>query len=218
MISFDSHPYVASHPVSDRWQFPDVPRLSRDARLGADRCQIFTDVRGIFTAASAAEVVAGRWALDLLDLPRESAVGFTTGATMANFTGLAAARHHVLAAAGWDVERDGLVGAPPVEVVVGAERHVTIDVALRYLGLGSGRLRVVPADDQGRMDPAALGEVLAAVEGPTIVCAQAGNVNTGAFDPLPAIIAAATARIARGLPMRPRGMPVSNSLRMASVR
>jgi glutamate/tyrosine decarboxylase-like PLP-dependent enzyme len=88
------------------------------------------------------------------------------------------------------VERDGLVGAPPVEVVVGAERHVTIDVALRYLGLGSGRVRVVPADDQGRMDAAALPEVLAALKGPTIVCAQAGNVNTGAFDPLPAICAA----------------------------
>src|SRR5215208_6639381 len=81
--------------------------------------------------------------------------GFVVGGLGANFSALAAARNHVLAQAGWDVERDGLVGAPPVEVVVGAERHVTIDVALRYLGLGSGRARVVPADDQGRMDAAA---------------------------------------------------------------
>jgi glutamate/tyrosine decarboxylase-like PLP-dependent enzyme len=114
-----------------------------------------------------------------------------TGGQMASFTGLAAARHHVLAAAGWDVERDGLIGAPPVEVVVGAERHVTIDAALRFLGLGSGRVRVVPADGQGRMDAAALPGTLAALNGPTIVCAQAGNVNTGAVDPLPAICAAA---------------------------
>ena len=113
---------------------------------------------------------------------------------MATFTGLAAARHHVLAAAGWDVERDGLLGAPPIEVVVGAERHVTIDAALRFLGLGGGRLRVVGADDQGRMDAAALPEVLAACQGLTIVCAQAGNVNTGAIDPLPICAAAPRAR------------------------
>jgi glutamate/tyrosine decarboxylase-like PLP-dependent enzyme len=89
------------------------------------------------------------------------------------------------------VERDGLIGAPPLEVVVGAERHVTIEAALRFLGLGSGRLRVVPADGQGRMDPSALPGVLAACRGPVIVCAQAGNVNTGAVDPLEAICAAA---------------------------
>ena len=142
-------------------------------------------------AAATVEDIAADWLLELLGLPEEATTGFVTGGLGANFSGLAAARNAVLAAAGWDVERDGLIGAPPVEVVVGAERHVTIDVALRYLGLGSDRVRVAPADGQGRMDAAALAETLAACQGPTIVCAQAGNVNTGAFDPLPAIVAAA---------------------------
>jgi glutamate/tyrosine decarboxylase-like PLP-dependent enzyme len=141
-------------------------------------------------AAATVEDVAAGWLLELLGLPPTATTGFVTGGLGANFSGLAAARNAVLAGAGWDVERDGLIGAPPVEVVVGAERHVTIDIALRYLGLGSGRLRIVPADGQGRMDPAALPGVLAGCEGPTIVCAQAGNVNTGAFDPLAVIIPA----------------------------
>jgi glutamate/tyrosine decarboxylase-like PLP-dependent enzyme len=145
-------------------------------------------------AAAAIEDAAADWLTDLFGLPATTTTGFVTGATMANFTGLAAGRHHVLAAAGWDVERDGLVGAPPVEVVVGAERHVTVDVALRYLGFGTGRLRVVPADGQGRMRADALAEALAACQGPTIVCAQAGNVNTGAVDPLEAICDAAAER------------------------
>jgi glutamate/tyrosine decarboxylase-like PLP-dependent enzyme len=145
-------------------------------------------------AAATVEDVAAGWLTDLLGLPTTATTGFVTGGLMANFTGLAAARNQVLAGAGWDVERDGLIGAPPVEVVVGAERHVTIDIALRYLGLGSGRLRIVPADDQGRMRGDALPEVLAARQGPTIVCAQAGNVNTGAFDPLAAICDAARGR------------------------
>jgi glutamate/tyrosine decarboxylase-like PLP-dependent enzyme len=167
---------------------------SLPAALAADWLAAAWDQNaGLFVlgpAAATIEDVAAGWLTELLGLPATASCGFVTGGLGANFGGLAAARNHVLARAGWDVERDGLLGAPPVEVVVGAERHVTIDVALRYLGLGSGRLRVVPADDQGRMDPAALGEVLAAVEGPTIVCAQAGNVNTGAFDPLAAICAA----------------------------
>jgi glutamate/tyrosine decarboxylase-like PLP-dependent enzyme len=167
---------------------------SLPAALAADWLAAAWDQNaGLFVlgpAAATVEDVAAGWVTELLGLPATATCGFVTGGLGANFGGLAAARNHVLARAGWDVERDGLLGAPPVEVVVGAERHVTIDVALRYLGLGSGRLRVVPADDQGRMDAAALGEVLAAVKGPTIVCAQAGNVNTGAFDPLAAICAA----------------------------
>jgi glutamate/tyrosine decarboxylase-like PLP-dependent enzyme len=142
-------------------------------------------------AAATVEDVAAGWLLELLGLPAGATTGFVTGGLAANFSGLAAARNAVLAGAGWDVEGDGLIGAPPLQVVVGAERHVTIDIALRYLGLGSGRLRVVPADGQGRMDPAALGGVLAGCEGPTIVCAQAGNVNSGAVDPLAEIIPAA---------------------------
>jgi glutamate/tyrosine decarboxylase-like PLP-dependent enzyme len=167
---------------------------SLPAALAADWLAAAWDQNaGLFVlgpAAATVEDVAAGWLTELLGLPATATCGFVTGGLGANFGGLAAARNHVLARAGWDVERDGLVGAPPVEVVVGAERHVTIDVALRYLGLGSGRGRVVPADDQGRMDAAALPEVLAALKGPTIVCAQAGNVNSGAFDPLPAICAA----------------------------
>jgi len=161
---------------------------SLPAALAADWLAAAWDQNaGLFVlgpAAATVEDVAAGWLTELLGLPATATCGFVTGGLGANFGGLAAARNHMLARAGWDVE------APPVEVVVGAERHVTIDVALRYLGLGSGRVRVVPADDQGRMDAAALPEVLAALKGPTIVCAQAGNVNTGAFDPLPAICAA----------------------------
>lgn len=137
-------------------------------------------------AAVVEEIVAG-WALDLLGLPAGASVGFTIGAQVANFAGLAAARHHVLAASDWDVEADGLQGAPKVRVLVGQERHATIGRALRFLGLGERTVEVVPADAQGRMDPTALAAALAQGSGPTIVCAQAGNVNTGAFDPLRAI-------------------------------
>ena len=145
-------------------------------------------------AASVAEAVAAGWLLDLLGLPAGASVGFVSGATMANFTALAAARHHVLAEAGWDVERDGLQDAPRVHVVAGEERHVTLDTALRYTGLGAGRTHLVPADDQGRMRADALGEVLERCDGPTIVCAQAGNVNTGALDPVGEICQASHAR------------------------
>jgi glutamate/tyrosine decarboxylase-like PLP-dependent enzyme len=136
-------------------------------------------------AAAGAEWVASEWLLDLLGLPANSAVGFVTGAMIANFTCLAAARHDVLRRAGWDVERDGLNGAPPVTVIVGEERHETVDVALRFLGLGEGRSIAVPADDQGRIRLDALADTLAEVaNNPVIVCLQAGNVHSGAFDPI----------------------------------
>jgi glutamate/tyrosine decarboxylase-like PLP-dependent enzyme len=171
---------------------------SLPAALAADWLAATWDQNaGLFVlspAAATVEDVAADWLVDLFGLPATTSTGFVTGGTMANFTGLAAARHHVLAAAGWDVERDGLVGAPPVEVVVGAERHITLDMALRYLGFGSGRLRVVPADEQGRMRAELLAEALAACQGPTIVCAQAGNVNTGAVDRLAPIFDAAADR------------------------
>jgi glutamate/tyrosine decarboxylase-like PLP-dependent enzyme len=129
------------------------------------------------------EDVAGAWMLDVLGLPADASFGFTTGAQGANTVGLAAARQYVFEKAGWDVLRDGLIGAPPVRVLVGAERHTTIDRSLRLLGFGDGTAEVVPADGQGRIDVAALERQLAAgPTGPTIVCAQAGNVNTGAFD------------------------------------
>jgi glutamate/tyrosine decarboxylase-like PLP-dependent enzyme len=142
-------------------------------------------------SASVAEEVAGRWLIDLFGLPAGSSIGYSTGATMASFTGVAAGRHRVLERLGWNVEEDGLAGAPEIAVVVGAEAHVTIHVSLQMLGLGRNRVHRVEADEQGRMRPDRLREVLAGLrERPVIVCAQSGNVNTGAFDPLPEIVAA----------------------------
>ncbi|MFP5351310.1 MAG: pyridoxal phosphate-dependent decarboxylase family protein [Actinomycetota bacterium] len=149
---------------------------------------------GLFAAgpsASVVEEVAGSWLKELLNIPAHASFSLVTGCQMAHFVGLASARHHVLAEAGWDVERDGLQGAPPITVVAGAERHVTIDRALRYLGLGTAVVSAVDADDQGRMEMGSFRDVLARAEGPTIVCAQAGNVNTGSFDPLTEICDAA---------------------------
>jgi glutamate/tyrosine decarboxylase-like PLP-dependent enzyme len=137
----------------------------------------------------AVEDAAARWILEALALPPGAAVGFVTGATMANFTGLAAARDAVLARTGWSLAEGGLQGAPRVRVIVGAERHGSIDLAMRYLGLGAPE--IVAVDDQGRLDGAALRAVLTTGGGPTIVCAQAGNIHSGAFDPFEAIVDAA---------------------------
>ncbi|MFL5272518.1 MAG: pyridoxal phosphate-dependent decarboxylase family protein [Anaeromyxobacteraceae bacterium] len=136
---------------------------------------------------AAVEKVALRWTLEALGLPPSVAGGFVTGATVANFTALAAARHAVLARAGWDVEARGLFGAPPITLVVGGEVHVSVQKALAMLGLGRERVVTVPVDGQGRMRA----DALPALRGPAIVCVQAGNVNTGAFDPAPAIVARA---------------------------
>jgi glutamate/tyrosine decarboxylase-like PLP-dependent enzyme len=133
------------------------------------------------------DVTAG-WLLDLLGLPRQASVGFVTGATMANVTGLAAARHEVLRRGGWDVEADGLQGAPALNVIVGAGAHASIDTAARFLGFGTSNLVRVAADGQGRMIPHALKAALARTSGPAIVCLQAGHVNTGAFDPFTPLI------------------------------
>ena len=131
-------------------------------------------------AASVVEQVVREWVTDLLGLPDDASIGLVTGTQMGSVTALAAARFRVLERAGWDVTRDGLAGGPRIRVLVGAQRHVTIDRALRLLGLGAPE--VVVADDQGRMDVTALREALRDRGGPTIVCAQAGEVNTGAFD------------------------------------
>ncbi|MGV0837885.1 pyridoxal phosphate-dependent decarboxylase family protein [Mycolicibacterium thermoresistibile] len=149
-----------------------------------DQCAAF---HSLSPAAAAIEDVTAAWILDVLGLPATASVGFVTGGQGANTTCLAAARHAVLAAAGWDVERDGLIGAPPVRILCGAQAHVTIDTALRFLGLGAATAIRVPADSQGRMDPVALHQVLTSGTGPAIVCAQAGNVSTGAFDDIDAI-------------------------------
>jgi glutamate/tyrosine decarboxylase-like PLP-dependent enzyme len=136
-------------------------------------------------AAAVAEEVAGGWLKELLGLPPTASVGFVTGGQEANTVGLAAGRHHVLAAAGWDVEERGLLGAPPIRVVAGAERHATIDRALQLLGLGRAALQPVGVDGNGAIALDALRDGLAeGAGGPTIVCLQAGNVNTGACDPL----------------------------------
>jgi glutamate/tyrosine decarboxylase-like PLP-dependent enzyme len=131
-------------------------------------------------AAATIEEVALRWLIELLGLPSGTGAGFVTGATMANFTCLAAARHAVLQAAGWDVAANGLFGAPPITVVVGDEVHVAVLKALALLGLGEKRVLRVPVDGQGRMRADCFPDLSA----PAIVCLQAGNVNTGAFDPL----------------------------------
>ena len=146
---------------------------------------------GIFAcspAASVVEEVAGGWLVDLLGLPEGTSIGLTSGCQMAHFTCLAAARHRVLERAGWDVEERGLFGAPEIKVVIGSEAHATIPTALQYLGLGRSRVISVDSDEQGAMRLDALAAALPVEPGPLIVSLQAGNVNTGAFDPLgPAI-------------------------------
>jgi len=140
-------------------------------------------------SAALVEEVVRRWVTEVLGLPPASSLGLVTGTQMGSVTALAAGRFRVLERAGWDVGRDGLNGGPRLRVLVGAQRHVTIDRALRLLGLGAPE--VVDADEQGRMDPAALRAALHAHDAPTIVCAQAGEVNTGAFDPFEEIAEAA---------------------------
>ena len=161
------------------------------AAMGADWLATAWDqTAGPYVGAPAAAVVeeiAAAWLRELFGLPENASAGFTTGATMANFTALAAARHSVLSRVGWDVEAKGLFGAPPIEVIVGDEVHVTILAALQMLGLGRDRVTRVAVDSQGRMRPDQLSTALGASGGPNIVCAQAGNVNSGAFDPLGAI-------------------------------
>ncbi len=155
---------------------------SLPAALAANILAAAWDQNAVLEIASpvgaALEKVCRTWITDVLGLPTEAEVGFVTSATMANFTGLAAARHALLQRQGWDVEARGLFGAPPITVIVGAEVHVSLLKALSMLGLGRERVVRVPVDGQGRMIPAQIPPI----ESPTIVCLQAGNVNTGAFD------------------------------------
>ncbi|HEX6714933.1 MAG TPA: pyridoxal-dependent decarboxylase [Thermoleophilaceae bacterium] len=159
-----------------------------DAAIGADwLCSVWDQNAGGYPcgpSANVAEEAVAEWVLDLLGLPPESGVGLTTGCQMAHFTCLAAARNRKLADTGWNVECDGLFGAPPLRVIAGAHAHTTVFAALRMLGLGSNRTEIVDTDDQGRMLPGALAKTLRAGEGPAIVIAQCGDVNTGAIDPI----------------------------------
>jgi glutamate/tyrosine decarboxylase-like PLP-dependent enzyme len=168
------------------------------AAVGADWLASTWDQNaGLFVlspAAAIAEETVARWLTALFGLPEGTSMGSVTGGQMANTTCLAAARHAVLAHAGWDVEAQGLQGAPRVTVLAGDEAHITLYGALRLLGFGDASVTRVAADGQGRMRAGALRDALAAVTGPAIVCAQAGNVNTGAFDPLGEIVGVARSR------------------------
>jgi glutamate/tyrosine decarboxylase-like PLP-dependent enzyme len=166
------------------------------AALGADWLVSAWDqnsgMRFASPAVAAAEEAAGAWLLDLLGLPAQSDVGFTTGATMANFTGLAAGRQHACAQAGWDLDTHGLASGPKVSVFVGADRHAVIDLALKYLGLGAPV--VVETDREGRILPLELARAMEDHPGPGVVCLQAGNLHSGASDPMRDAIAVARSR------------------------
>ena len=166
--------------------------------LAADWLTAAWDQNGAFYAhsplAAAAELTAGHWLIDLFGLAKETSFGFVTGGTMANFTGLAAGRHALFAKLGWDVEKRGLIGAPQITVVTSDESHVSALACLQMLGLGSEQVVKVPADDQGRMKSDQLRSILAGIQSPVLVCAQAGNVNTGSFDPIAEIVDAISKR------------------------
>jgi glutamate/tyrosine decarboxylase-like PLP-dependent enzyme len=170
---------------------------SVDAALVADLLALGWDQNAFNAALSPAalafEDVSGAWLKELLHIPASASVGFVTGAQAANTVGLAAGRSEVLRRHGWDVAQDGLFGAPPVAVVAGAERHATVDRALRLLGFGERAICEVPSTPTGAIDAEALAATLAAENGPAIVCAQAGNVNTGACDDLQSVAAASRA-------------------------
>ena len=158
------------------------------ASIGADWLAAAWDQNAVLHAASpaaaAVEQVAGEWLLELLGLPPDSGFGLPGGAGLANVVALAAARHAVLARVGWDVEARGLYGAPEITLLIGAQAHATLESALQYLGLGRDRVVRVPTDEQGRMRADAFDGLVAGLQGPTIVCTQAGNVNTGSCDPI----------------------------------
>ena len=198
----DLEPFVTSH-ASGRF-FGFVIGGLHPASYGADLLTATWDqnagLYAVTPGVAVVEDVARSWLLDLLDLPREASVGFVTGGQMANFTCLAAARDGVLRDAGWDVEADGLQAAPRVNVVVKAERHSTVARALRYLGLGFSNATEVACDPQARIDPRELDRTLRDLDGPTIVSVEAGNINTGSFDPFGAVADVVEEHRARGNP------------------
>jgi glutamate/tyrosine decarboxylase-like PLP-dependent enzyme len=144
-------------------------------------------------AVAVIEDIVSSWLIEILNLPRQASVGFVTGCHMANFTCLAAARHEVLRRAGWNVEAQGLQRAPRIRIIAGGEVHISAVGALRYLGFGAEEIEIIPADDQGRMRIDLFDKAIASANAPTIVCAQAGNVSTGASDPIDAIVNSAHA-------------------------
>ena len=201
-LARDLEPYLSAHSSGRYFGF--VIGGLHPAAYGAELLASTWDQNAVLYAVAPgvaiAEEVAEGWILDALNLPSSASVGFVNGGQMATFTCLAAARHHVLREIGWDVEADGLQGAPKVNVVVKTERHSTVPRALRHLGLGDSTAIEVPSDSQARIDPEALERTLLDLEGPTIVCVEAGNVNHGSFDDFQAVADIADRHRARGNP------------------
>lgn len=201
-LARDLGPYVTSHACGRFFGF--VIGGLHPASWGAELLVSTWDQNaGLFPptpGVAVAEELAAEWLVDLVGLPPRSSVGFVTGGQMANFTALAAARHEVLRQAGWDVEADGLIGAPGVTVVVKEGAHSTVLRALRFLGLGERRAIRVPCDDQDNVRPDLLEQALRSVSGSTILAVECGNVNTGAFDDFAAVADIADAHRAAGNP------------------
>jgi glutamate/tyrosine decarboxylase-like PLP-dependent enzyme len=201
-LAGDLGPYITAH-ASGRF-FGFVIGGLHPASWGAEilvstwdqNAALFPPTPGV----AVAEELAAQWLVELMGLPPESSVGLVTGGQMATFTCLAAARHEVLRAVGWDVEADGLLGAPPITVAVKEGGHSTVLRALRFLGLGERAVVPVPCDDQDNVRPDALEQALRSVSGPTIVTVECGNVNTGGFDDFTAVADIADARRAAGHP------------------
>lgn len=195
-------PFVAAHGSGRYFGF--VIGGTHPAAWGADLLVSTWDQNAALYAptpgVAVVEEIAARWLVELLNLPPQTSVGFVTGGQMANLTCLAAARGHVLRESGWDVEADGLPGAPRVNVLVKADGHSTVPRALRLLGLGMRNVLEVACDDEHRIDVVSLRETLQPLQGPTIICTEAGNINTGAFDPFEEIADLADAHRAAGHP------------------
>ncbi len=202
-LARDLEPFITAH-ASGRY-FGFVIGGLHPAAYGAEILASTWDqnagLYAVTPGVAVVEEVAAEWILELLDLPREASVGFVTGGQMANFTCLAAARDAVLRDAGWDVEADGLQGAPKVTVVVKSEKHATVARALRFLGLGYSSAIEVPSDAESRMDVEGLRTTLATISGPTIVCVEAGDVNTGSFDHFAAVADVVEERRTAGVPI-----------------
>jgi glutamate/tyrosine decarboxylase-like PLP-dependent enzyme len=202
-LARDLEPFITAHSCGRFFGF--VIGGLHPAAYGAELLAATWDqnagLYAVTPGAAVVEEVALEWLLELLDLPRDASAGFVTGGQMATFTCLAAARDAVLRDIGWDVEADGLQGAPKVNVIVKSEKHATVPRALRYLGLGHTSAVEVASDQESRMDVGELARALSNLEGPVIVCVEAGNVNTGSFDDFRGIADVVEDRRTRGKPV-----------------
>ena len=201
-LARDIDPFITAHASGRFYGF--VIGGLHPAAYGADLLTSTWDQNGalfpVTPGTAVVEEVAAGWLLDLLGLPHDASVGFVTGGQMANFTCLAAARDFVLRGAGWDVRAHGLQGAPKVTVIEKEDGHSTVARALRHLGLGDATSKRVGCDDQSRIDTGALEAELETVDGPTIICIESGNINSGSFDPFGEVSDLAEAHRDRGNP------------------